>query len=518
MSSDGSVAIAALIVSLASSCIGSVAPSPYDLTLTIHCATEDIHVGDEIPIVFTITNRDQRVFEIDDRSGDRGGRMPEYELTATDDSGSLVPDPRKDYPPTIGGGLSGGRILLSPSGSFDKTIPLNLWSHITRPGTYVVAGIYRRSVRSMPIKIAVKGRSDAEMGRYVQRLVQELNSLPQPTAASIDDRRERLVERLAYTCDKRVVPTMLDVMYKDWGNNEVFWAVMAFTCYLPLDPEIREAVVRAAKSRGLGGDMQAVLEQLGCGEEDFTQIIRLSLASSDPAVVSEAVIAAQEHPSDEYMPRLIAIATDPNKAGLGRYSWIARARAIPALADNRTDEGVAALKALLNHPDAAVRRDANEAIRYAYRRHPIYPERIDQEYTATLVKAASDRNPRTWTIALSEILRTRTVEGLKAIKTPVADPNADIPQVRTDAGVQAVRDLLGASEPDVRSETRNWIAGVYREFPGRPLSLHDFPDELRENPEARKKAILQRLQMTTEAVEVVHPRNSTNRDDSLDKP
>ena len=313
-------AVVTLTVLPAWSCWGGTAATPYDLSLTIRCPTEDVRVGGEIPIIFTITNRDERVYEMSDPSYDRSGRMPEYELAATDANGVRVPDPRRDYPPTIGGGLGGGRVALSSGRSFDKTIALNLWSRITRPGTYIVTGIYGHSLRSSPIRIVVKERSNTEMGQYIQSLAQELDSLPQPQVSSRENQRERLAEKLAYTCDGRVVPTMLDVMYRDRGDNGVFWAVMAFVCYLPRDAEITRTVVQAAKSRGLASGMQEVLEQLGCGEQDFTQIIRLSLASQNPSTVAEAVIAAQEHPSDEYMPKLIAIMIDPNKAGLGRES------------------------------------------------------------------------------------------------------------------------------------------------------------------------------------------------------
>jgi len=51
---------------------------------------KDVRVGDEIPIIFTITNHDQHVFEINSRADDRGGRIPEYELSATDAKGRPI--------------------------------------------------------------------------------------------------------------------------------------------------------------------------------------------------------------------------------------------------------------------------------------------------------------------------------------------------------------------------------------------------------------------------------------------
>jgi hypothetical protein len=498
--------VAAIVASQVPLYAGGVEPSPYDLTLAIHCPAQDIYAGDEIPIVFTITNRDERAFEYESRSYDRSGRMPEYELAAVDATGTPVPDPRLDDPPGIGGGLSGGPVPLISGRSFDRTIALNLWSRIAKPGTYTVKGTYHCdledpsistkdhkrvkdfSVVASPIAITVRARSDAEMGRYIKSLTQELAALPQKQAE-----QESLVERLAYTCDKRIVPTMLGIMRKGQPNNEVFWAALAFTCYLPRDPEIKMTVVNDAKSHGLAANMQNVLERLGCDEQDFKRIIRVSLASSDPSVVAEAAIAAQEHPSDEYMPRLILIATDPNHAGLGEFAGIAQARATCALANNRTDEGVAALRSLLNHPNAGIRRDAGDSIRFAYRRHPGYPQQIDQELTDLLVRATRDSNAPTWTTALSAILRTRTAGGVAAIKALAVDPNATISPADADACVQAVRDLLRAPNPRMRSETKSWIEALYHDFPGRPLRQDDFPDEFRGNPEAIKQSVLKLL-------------------------
>jgi HEAT repeat protein len=494
------------------SCLGSEAVRPYDLTVTIRCPVREIRVGDEIPIIFTITNHDQHIFEVNDRSGDRGGRMPEYELSATDAKGRPVPDPRQDYPPMIFGGLSSGLVRLASGDSYEKTIPLNLWSRIMRPGMYSVKATYhyrvddpsrkptrdRRymntvSVPAESIKIVVRGRSDTEMEQYIRSLVQELDSLPQPQLGSRDDRRERLAERLMYTCDKRIVPTMLDLTYKNWENNEVFWATMALVCYVPQDAEIGRAVLQAAQSRGLAPGMQIVLEQLGCGEQDFAEIVRLSLASQDTAVVAEAVGAAQEHPSDEYMPRLIAIMIDPDKAGLGSHSGIARARAFSAVAHNRTDEGVAALKLSLEDPSPRVRRDVANAIRHAYQRHPVYPEQVDEEYTATLARAAEDPNSPVRLPAIMEIARTRTAQGVGVLKALLTDPNADVPEADKDRGIQTMRRLLQSRDAELRQETRESIHHVYHEYPGRPLRPDDFPNEYREDPEMRKKAFLQIL-------------------------
>ena len=61
-------------------------------------------------------------------------------------------------------------------------------------------------------------------------------------------------------------------------------------------------------------------------------------------------------------------------------------QAIYALAANRTDEGVKALKTLLNEDDPKVREATEQALRAAYcfrgiwRGRPMKPEDFDKEY------------------------------------------------------------------------------------------------------------------------------------------
>ncbi len=478
MRSGGTVAVAVFVVFLFSSFLNGAISDPNAPAVTIRCPVEDLSVGDEIPIVVTITNRYPYLYELD------GGAS--YELMVTDANGKTLPNLRPD----LGRGYVGRVARLSSGDSFDKALTLNRWGRITEPGTYLVTGIFEHRLKSPSIRIVVKGRSGAEMGRYIQSLAQELDALP-PS----DNRRAKLVERLAYTGDKRIVPTMLDVMYKSESSNESPWVSLAFESYLPKNTEIRDTVVATAKSRGLADGMRTVLGQVGCGEKDFAEIIRSSLASTDPNVVLSAVLAAQEHPADEHMPRLIAIALDPNKIGPNRPSWMAPGaimnHAAGALANNRTDDGVAALKILLANPDSEIQRRVAGAIRYAYTRHPIFPEQVDEAYTATLVRAVGEPDSwERWPDLPVEILRTRTIDGAKAIDALAADPNADVPELHTDAGVRAIRDLL--RNPKMADSTRQWIAHIYHQ-PGRPLRAEDFSSEFRENPEVRKKETLQRL-------------------------
>jgi len=189
------------------------------------------------------------------------------------------------------------------------------------------------------------------------------------------------------------------------------------------------------------------------------------------------------------MPKLIAIATGSEPRNVVR-----RGSAIYAIANHRTDEGVAALKTLLNDPNSEVRKFTSDAVRQAYRRHPVYPEKADEAFTKALVSLATDsrhvrRFSGVWAIA-----RTRTPDGVKAVKTLLADPNADVPLVETDLGVHTIRDLLRDSDPNVREHTRYFVEQLaYHEYPGRPLRPDDFPPEFQDDPETFKQKTLNGL-------------------------
>ena len=488
-----------------------------NLTLTIHCLEDEIKQGDEIPIVFTITNNGESLYSYDKRNYDRSGRMWEYKLVARQEDGTVVPDPRRNYKEGLGGGLSSGRGVIGKGGAFTKTIALNRWALINRPGIYTVTGTYSYHVRdpdatqkydvsimktiranSAPIEVVVKPRSRWAMGWYIRKLLRQLKAIKPSRKWEVVRQRNAIIARLAYTCDSRIVPTLIDLMYENHHKNDAFWAKEGFVCYLPRDLKIKKAVLTAAKKRGLARCMQTVLEAFGCSEEEFKEIITLSLALENLDILNAAVGAAQEHPDDEHMPQLIAIATDPNRPDPNRAFYaIERRRAIYAIAYNRTDEGVNALRTLLEDPDKVIRKTTEYAIRQAYKRHPVYPKYSNDEYTSELITAAIDSNhPLVTNFLVSTIARTRTEEGVKAIKALLEDPNMDIPIAKTDEGVQTISNLLRNPDKDVRDMTEIMIRQIYRTYPGQPLRRDDFPElfrEIFEEREANNKKVLERL-------------------------
>ena len=240
--------------------------------------------------------------------------------------------------------------------------------------------------------------------------------------------------------------------------------------------------------------MLTVLEAFNCEESILKNIIGKSLESQNLDIVAEAAGAAQRHPIDDFMLALIAIANGTTHPELSSHAHgTTHQRAIYAIANNRTDEGVKALKALLSDTDTNICKTADDAIRQAYKQHPKYPEESDEKYTAALVTAARDNNNMWQTTAIIAICRSRTFKGVNAIKLLLVNPKLDIPIAETDAGVKAIRDLLRNKDQDIRKRTMDLCRAVYIEYPGRPMIDEDFPEEFRENPEEQKKIILEKI-------------------------
>ena len=95
--------------------------------------------------------------------------------------------------------------------------------------------------------------------------------------------------------------------------------------------------------------------------------------------------------------------------------------------------------------------------------------------------------------AIIRIYRSRTEEGVEALKILTEDPERDIVIARTNGGVKTIRALLRSQEDNISKLTSDIVKSIYREYPGRPLRNDDFPEEFRENPEKRKKNRLEQI-------------------------
>jgi hypothetical protein len=331
------------------------------LSLTIRCDKYKLKIGDEIPITFVIKNEGTIEYSYDNRSYDRSGRMPEYELSAVDEQRKKVPDPKAKWTGGLMGGLGGGEVRIRSNNSFTKTIALNKWALITKPGTYLITGTYHpegnlSEIISLPIRIKILPRSDTEMAIYINKLVLKL-----PIAVDKQD-LAACVRKLMYTCDRWIAPIMIEVMYN--RDAASFWAGEAFNYYLPHDQKTNDALYDAAKKRGLARCMLQALKYRGFTSEKIKLLIDVSLSPERPYAWVEGALAAQQYPDDRFASRLSAIALNPNSK--------ARVQAIYALANNRTYESVATLKKLLkesnpNDPgERTIRQNTEHAIRRAY--------------------------------------------------------------------------------------------------------------------------------------------------------
>lgn len=479
-----------------------------NLKLTIHCPENEIKQGNEIPIVFTITNKGESSYFYYGRTGyhgnDRRELMEQYLLVAKRDDGTIVPDPLNKYSGGEGGAPPPEE-QIEPGESFSKTIALNQWALINEPGRYTITGIYytgifhlrskHPAVSSAPIEIIVRPRANKEMAEYIGELSNKLKGIKIPKTGMTRKAWKEIVatvKKLMYTCDPRIVPTLIDAMYEYNGrfNGLTLWTIEAFLYYLQRDPKIKNAILWAAKKDGLAFGMQYVLEELDCNEEEFKEIIRISITSENPDIQAAGAEAAQRYPDDSYTPRLIAIATDANS----RARWAA----IDALAYNRTDEGVKTLRILLKNTNQDMREAAAHSIRRAYQDVPVYPKHPDDKYASALIRAMEDPNCSNWIFAyaITEIARTRSEKGVEAIKTLLENPDVDIPIAKTDKGVHTISNLLRNPDKSVRDMTENIIRQIYRTYPGRPLRKDDFPELFREyveEREANKKKFLERL-------------------------
>jgi hypothetical protein len=351
---------AALVALIAFTC--SLAPGqPPALHVAIRCDADQLRVGDEVPITFIVTNVGATSFDYGSSSPDRFSALT-FDLKVVDRQQQPVIDPQSIGFPA--GGIAGSIIatarVLRAGDSFEETLPLNEWASLRRPGRYIVRGIYRAvgaTFESKPVTVSIAPRSRSDMLRYVAELQNQW------TRATRKAERDRAVRRLAYTFDERALPTLLDALHGDAG----FAASQGIVHYLPITTQGVERIVGDFESRGLPPNGMFVLVGVGASEAQIVRAIDRSLQDDRRSSWQTAAFGATLYGDDRLMPRLIAIAETIGEP--------ARIHAVTAIANNRTDEGVAALKRLLADPDLELHRHVLEAIRAAYAR-PRAPESL----------------------------------------------------------------------------------------------------------------------------------------------
>jgi len=343
------------------------APAP-SLAVTTRALIDKLKVGDPISIEFLIKNEGPDDFKYRDRSYDRSGRMQEYSLTAFAPNGIQVEDPRGNSV-RFSGGLAQEKILGAGQ-SFRKTIVLNEWAHITKPGKYKVTGRYqpfwpqRADVESPSIVIEVQARSQAEMTAYIKQLIAELEQ-----AKTMQD-RDRIAEKMAYTGRAEIIQPLIDSMYRFEHN---YWPSTALSVYLKnSQPAVSKAILKTAKKRGLADGMLVIIKETATAKEMYP-LIEISLAQNNRSRWQAGAIAAKHFPDDRHNARLIAIAkqildecSQQTSTKCHMMSKPSLVFVLGALANNRTESGVKLLQELLKHQDEYVRKTTELAVRGAY--------------------------------------------------------------------------------------------------------------------------------------------------------
>jgi hypothetical protein len=323
------------------------------LALEIRLEHDSQRAGDEIRITFLVTNVGASAYRYTDRNYDRSGRMGEYQLRAYDERGAPVPDPRT-LSGHIGGGL-GSFAALQPGQRFSKVIALNSWALVTQAGVYTVRGAYvvenGPTLESPPLTVRVLPRSDTEMGRYIDELAVQLRH------ATDAGRQSDLIRRLMYTADRRAARPLLEL--GPYDGNSAHWIEEAFSYYLPRGPTALAEALAIIRRKGLSQSSVYVLEQLEAPPDTIRELLGEALTKPNDDGRAEAALAAQRYPDDRFMEPLIELAT------IGPAET--RARAIYALAYNRTDAGVEALRRLRRDADPEIRMTTEQAIEIAYR-------------------------------------------------------------------------------------------------------------------------------------------------------
>lgn len=474
----------------------------HGVTCTISFPKREFKQGDEILVTFEIENRGKSPFAYTyrwvgqrrcwepfpymDRWFVRSGRWDEYKLVARREDGSVVVDPRATW-----GGFGGGPGLqrtLDLGESISKTISLNEWALISQPGRYTVVGSFTNNVyadreeqiliHSKPARIVIKRRTYEEMGRYINKLAKRLHE------AKDSEEKRSIINKLIYTRDNRIVPALIDCEYAENGE---YSAYEGFMYYLPLGKETKNMILRASIERGLVDTTLDALERFGCTEEELREVIAVSLGSDNPRCVLAGARAAQKHPHDSHVPRLIELAKDTDSTG--------RREAIDALARNRTDGSLRVLKELLEDPNERVRSETGAAIRRAYRIFQAHQKldkvRIYSQFGSTgeVIAAARSRgSTRRW-IAISELASRLDKDEIAAVSALLEDPDEDMRVLKTDERLRTIRDLLKDPDKDVVDVTTAFVRLTRRSCLGRPLRKDDFPEIYGEVSEAYRKAV-----------------------------
>jgi len=444
-----------------------------DVTLAISMPQKVFRLGDEIQITLTLTNKGKQVFP---SPQSRIGRFLAMALELRQDEspsafglmvrkadGSLCVHPQFWFRPVSGSDIQ--EITVGAGETVSSTLTLNEWALMAEPGKHTIVGVlgkttvrgtvYEAILRTEPVEIVVKSRTDEEMAQRIENILRERQE------AENYEEISTALRKLVYTRDNRIVPRLLDLEYSEEGSDLVR---SAFTGYLPIEKSTKKMILDAANTRGLTASILAALRRQGCSEEEMRRCIAVSLESENRFRIAPGVRGAIYYPNDSHTERLAELATS-DKSPVPTH-------AMRALAFNGTKNAIRHLREMLEDPDEEIRDATRSSIEDAYlifdasqEAHVVSLDRIS--------RAMDKNNPGRWE-SIASLWLCLDASQVKALEGVIANPKSKIDD--KDNLIRTFLSLLQDSDRDVRDlavTTIRFGAHVYR---GRPLRPEDFPE------------------------------------------
>jgi hypothetical protein len=456
------------------------AGSNLNVTITLNCKQRQHKLGDPIPITYTINNEGESEFPGSPHWYERIpyfgvkflARMPSYYVTLSvqGNDGRQCARPWWSIFPYYGCAIFESEIELSHGESYSRELILNDQVIIGGTGTYSVRGYLwiergigskcETVLRSEPIEIEVERRSDEGMRDHISKLVHTLQT-GQPSEAA------DAVTQLMYTRNSRVVPALLDLEYSEWMKDRVTDVGKALSCYLPIDPEIKNMLLEAAKRYGTTDTTFKALERY-CTDVELKQLTTILLQSSDPNCLLSGADMAMDYSDESHADRLIQLAKDSNSE--------ARLAAISALAFRRTEKGVEALRKLLEGSNHEVRDYTASVIGCAYFPVQWYRRPCEGISRRDLMRIVTEvNNPQRWD-AMQELLYAMDYENLRLVRSAVNEGQRNIETSNSSEVLELIANILKSEDKDVRDIMITLIRLTERIDPERRLKPEDFPE------------------------------------------
>jgi len=383
--------------------------------------------GEPIDVAFTGANEGETPFRYDDRNYDRSGRMDEYALEVTDEQERRLDDPRKLWGGAWPGGGASGRGEIGPGDSFTKHIYLNQWVMPLSPGRHTVVGVYypdpwdrtpkQAAVRSGPVEIEVRARTEKDMEAHVTSLGVELQSTE-------PERRVQAVRYLGFTGSPHALPYVISSLYDD-ARNVAFRASEAFMYMAEKDASI-EALLAALNQRGPSRAIQYLFDRYEVPKSQTLAPTVRGLSDADPvrrAAAAGALVRYYEMGEPALDPLLGALKDEDPQV---------RQAAAGALYNYRMPKATEALLGASEDPEESVREVAARVL-----------GNIEAEAAIPRLRELLEDTPMVAKTAVHGLANIGTPEAVEALRTGL---EVEQEEIRARAAIA----LIGLGDDSVR--------------------------------------------------------------------